>query len=195
MERASASTKTGIAGCEVVPIAANRDERGCLYEIFRESWPGLFRAVQWNACASDQGVVRGAHAHVDYHEFYTLPRGAVVIGLSDIRRTSPTFGSSVQYAWADHDGVAFVVPAGVAHVVYFQTDALLAFGLSDYWVRERDVIGCQWDVPEFGFNWPSKQVRRSLRDIESGSYAAMLTAYEALAAQYTELGSVKLALE
>src|SRR5882724_2965446 len=115
LERASALRESAIAGCEIVPVSANRDERGCLYEIFRETWPAAFRAVQWNACASDRGVVRGAHVHVDYHEFYTLPRGEVVIGLFDIRRASPTFGSSVQCLWSDRDAVAFVVPPGVAH--------------------------------------------------------------------------------
>jgi len=55
--------------------------------------------------------------HVDYHEFYTLPRGRVIIGLSDIRRTSTTFGKSSQFEWSDQDGFAVVVPRGVAHVV------------------------------------------------------------------------------
>lgn len=187
VRKARVSTGSGIAGCEIVPVAANHDDRGCLHEIFREEWPQVFRAVQWNACASDQGVVRGAHVHVDYHEFYTLPRGEVIIGLSDIRRASPTFGSSVQYAWSDRDAIAFIVPPGVAHTVYFQSDAVLVFGLSDYWSRERDVIGCQWDAPEFGFDWPNKDVRRSIRDTEAGTYAGMVADYEAFAERFANL--------
>src|SRR3954466_11323278 len=91
----------GIAGCEIVPIAANRDSRGCLYEVYRRSWTNAFPTVQWNVCASRPGVVRGVHVHVDYHEFYTLPLGRVTLGLSDIRRASPTFGKSTQFAWTD----------------------------------------------------------------------------------------------
>jgi dTDP-4-dehydrorhamnose 3,5-epimerase len=181
IETIDSRTSTSIKDCEIVPVSANRDERGCLYEIFREAWPGAFRAVQWNACASDKGVVRGAHVHVDYAEFYTLPRGEVVIGLSDIRRDSPTFGKSVQFHWADRDAVAFVVPCGVAHVVLFRADSVLAFGLSGYWERERDVVGCQWDAPEFGFAWPDGAVRRSARDLSAGTYSAMLAHYERLA--------------
>jgi dTDP-4-dehydrorhamnose 3,5-epimerase len=149
-----------------------------LYEIFRQSWPGAFPAVQWNVCVSDAGVVRGAHVHVDYQEFYTLPRGRVVIGLADIRRSSPTFGQSVQFAWTDRDAVAVVVPQGIAHVVLFEEDSVLAFGLSDYWRSEYDVAGCQWDASELGFVWPNKVVRRSERDSHSGSYAEMLQLYE-----------------
>ena len=175
---------TSITDCEIVPVSANRDERGCLYEIFRETWPGAFRAVQWNACASDKGVVRGAHVHVDYSEFYTLPRGEVIIGLADIRRDSPTFGRSAQFHWADRDAVAFVVPRGVAHVVLFNADSVLAFGLSDYWERRRDVVGCQWDAPEFGFAWPDGAVRRSARDLASGTYSEMLDHYQRLTKQW-----------
>ena len=181
IETIHSRTSTSIKDCEIVPVSANRDERGCLYEIYRETWPGAFRAVQWNACASDTGVVRGAHVHVDYSEFYTLPRGEVIIGLSDIRDDSPTFGRSAQFHWADHDAVAFVVPPGVAHVVLFKADSVLAFGLSAYWERQRDVVGCQWDAPEFGFDWPDGPVRRSARDLASGTYSQMLDDYRSLA--------------
>ena len=95
--------QTGIPGCDVVPVSANRDERGCLFEIYRQSWPNAFPTVQWNACASNAGVVRGAHVHVDYDEFYTLPKGRVVLGLADIRRTSATFRRSVQLEWSASD--------------------------------------------------------------------------------------------
>ena len=174
---------TGIAGCEIVPVAANRDARGCLYEIYRQSWPNAFPTVQWNACASGAGVVRGVHVHVDYDEFYTLPRGRVVVGLADIRRESPTFGRSVQFDWTDHDGVALVVPRGVAHAVLFEAESVLAFGLSGYWTPELDIVGCQWDDPELAFHWPRKAIRRSPRDAHSGSYREMLQLYDELLKQ------------
>ena len=184
IETINSRASTSIKDCEIVPVSANRDERGCLYEIYRETWPGAFRAVQWNACASDKGVVRGAHVHVDYSEFYTLPRGEVIIGLADIRRDSPTFGRSAQFNWADRDAVAFVVPRGVAHVVLFKADSVLAFGLSRYWERRRDVVGCQWDAPEFGFAWPDGPVCRSARDLASGTYSEMLDHYQRLTEQW-----------
>lgn len=169
-----------IADCELVPIARNRDERGCLSEVFRESWPGAFPTVQWNVCSSDAGVIRGAHVHVDFHEFYTLPRGRVTIALADIRKTSPTFGHAAQFEWDDSDAVAVVVPRGVAHVVCFEDDSILAFGLSGYWNPELDVVGCQFDAPELGFEWPDRDYRRSPRDTDAGSYPAMLSQYDDL---------------
>ena len=169
---------TNINGCKLVPVQSNSDSRGCLFEIFRESWNGAFPTVQWNACASVAGVVRGVHVHADYHEFYTLPRGRVILGLSDIRRESSTFGNSIQFEWSDTDGFAVVVPAGVAHVVFFIEDSVLAFGLSGYWDKNLDVVGCQWDDPELGFEWPEDGPLRSERDQSSGSYADMIRDYE-----------------
>jgi dTDP-4-dehydrorhamnose 3,5-epimerase len=170
--------KAPIDGCALVPVRPNRDGRGCLFEIYRQSWDGAFPTVQWNACASDAGVVRGVHVHADYHEFYTLPRGRVILGLADIRRESPTFGSSHQFEWSAGDGIAVVVPIGVAHAVYFLEDSVLAFGLSDYWRADRDVVGCRYDDPALGFEWPQAAPLCSARDRCSGDYAGMIRDYE-----------------
>lgn len=176
---------TNIMGCDIVPVAANRDARGCLYEVFRESWPHAFHAVQWNVCASHANVVRGAHVHVDYHEFYTLPRGRVLIGLSDIRRGSPTFRKSVQFEWSDRDGIAVVVPPGVAHVVMFEEDSVLAFGLSGYWTAEYDRVGCRWNDRDLGLVWPDRPVLQSERDTHAGNFEAMLQLYDELSQEWT----------
>ena len=34
-----------IEGCATVPVRPNSDDRGCLFEIFREEWPGAFKTV------------------------------------------------------------------------------------------------------------------------------------------------------
>jgi dTDP-4-dehydrorhamnose 3,5-epimerase len=174
----SAPSEISINDCAVVPVTENRDTRGCLYEIFRESWPDAFRAVQWNACVSNSGVLRGVHVHVDYDEFYTLPLGRVHIGLHDIRRSSPSFGQTVQFEWSHEDGCAIVIPKGVAHVVYFCEDSVLAFGMSSPWRAEYDVVGCEWDNPQLGFQLPRDSPMRSARDTTSGSYDAMILAFE-----------------
>jgi dTDP-4-dehydrorhamnose 3,5-epimerase len=192
IEGAMTVPRTGIAGCDAVAVSVNRDGRGCLYEIYRQCWPHAFPTLQWNACASNAGVVRGAHVHVDYDEFYTLPHGRVLLGLADIRRASPTFRKSAQIEWAARDGFAVVVPVGVAHVVLFEEDSVLAFGLSGYWNAEYDVVGCQWDAPELGFAWPAKPVIRSQRDSSAGTYAQMLELYDERSSAWNEaLGRIR----
>jgi dTDP-4-dehydrorhamnose 3,5-epimerase len=178
---------SGIVGCELVPVLANRDDRGCLFELFRES--EALQAVQWNACASKAGVVRGAHVHVDYDEYYTLPRGRVVLGLADIRRNSPTYRKSTQIPWRDKDGFAVVIPRGVAHVLLFEEESVLVFGLSGYWQAKYDIVGCQWDDPELGLQWPARSVVRSDRDTKSGDYQAMSQLYEELSQDFMSTGA------
>jgi dTDP-4-dehydrorhamnose 3,5-epimerase len=171
-----------ISGCSPVPVRPNRDDRGCLFEIFREDWPGAFKTVQWNACASRAGVMRGVHVHADYDEFYTLPQGRVFLALRDIRRDSPTFGKSAGFEWSAADGFAVPVPAGVAHAVYFLEDSVLAFGLSGYWTAERDTLGCHWDDLDPAIAWPVATANLSRRDTTSGTYADMVQAYESMTA-------------
>jgi dTDP-4-dehydrorhamnose 3,5-epimerase-like enzyme len=174
-----------ISGCSSVPVRSNADHRGCLFEIFREEWPGAFKTVQWNACASKAGVMRGVHVHVDYDEFYTLPKGRVFIALKDIRRGSVTFGRCVAFEWSARDGFAVPVPAGVAHAVYFIEDSVLAFGLSRYWQAELDVLGCRWDELDPFIVWPAATAELSRRDATSPTFAAMIEQYETLAATAT----------
>jgi dTDP-4-dehydrorhamnose 3,5-epimerase len=160
-------------------MRANADARGCLYEIYREQWDGSFPTVQWNACVSRAGVVRGVHVHADYDEFYTLVQGKVVLGLHDIRRDSPTFGASVQFEWSAADATAVVVPRGVAHVVWFLEASVLAFGLSACWRADMDTVGCHHADPDLGFVSPLPDALLSERDSSSGSHAGMLADFEA----------------
>ncbi|MFL6588556.1 MAG: dTDP-4-dehydrorhamnose 3,5-epimerase family protein [Chthoniobacterales bacterium] len=183
------NTGLPIEGCVVIPAKRNFDSRGCLYEIYRAEWPGSVSTVQWNACISKAGVVRGVHVHVDYDEYYTLLAGRGLLGVHDIRRESPTFGQSVTVDWRADDRCAVVIPQGVAHAVSFTEDAILAFGLSRYWSADFDVIGCRWDDPALGFEIPAGEKSLSERDSESGSYPEMVESYQSLRARYMAQGT------
>ena len=151
-----------IEGCAPVPIQSHPDHRGALLELHREQWPGAFPTVQWNACISKAGVMRGVHVHVNYAEFYTLVIGRLFVALKDIRRDSPTFLESVGFEWSATDMFAVPVPPGVAHAVYAIDDSVLALGMSDYWSDELDLVGCRWDV---GCQWDAAMKRENYRRI------------------------------
>ena len=148
---------------------------------------GPLKPFSGTPAARAAGVMRGVHVHIDYHEFYTLPLGRVFIALKDIRRVSPTFGNSIGFEWSAADGFAVPVPAGVAHAVSSSMNSVLAFGLSDYWKAELDLIGCRWDELDPSLCWPVQTATLSDRDSEAGSFADMLAGYEALSASYPEL--------
>lgn len=178
--RTDSLPKIPIEGCAPVPVVVNSDDRGCLFEIFRDEWAGAFKTVQWNDCSSLAGVMRGVHVHVDYDEFYTLPFGRVFLALRDIRRASPTFGKSLGFEWNAADGFAVPVPAGVAHAVFFLDNSVLAFGLSGYWKAELDVVGCRWNELDPSLCWPVESAKLSDRDTASGSFDDMVLKFEAL---------------
>ena len=180
LEKASpeqAIPDTGIEGVRLLPVTCRPDGRGCLTELFRASWPGAFPTVQWNACDSRAGVVRGVHVHVDYDEVYTMPVGHVVLALHDIRPESPTRGQAFQLDWRAGDGIAVTIPRGVAHAMLCVADSLLVMGLSSYWSGDFDTLGCQYDDPRLDFAWPAGEVVRSERDRRSGTYEQMLLDY------------------
>ena len=170
---------TGIDGVRLLPLARRPDGRGCLTELFRANAPGSLPAVQWNACDSRAGVMRGVHVHVAYDEIYTMPMGHVLLGLHDLRPGSPTRGNTFQLEWRAEDGVAVTIPRGVAHAMYCLADSLLMMGLSDYWTGRFDTIGCQYDDARLGFAWPAGEPIRSARDRASGTFAQMELDYVA----------------
>ena len=49
---------------------------------------------------------------------------------------------------------------------------------------ELDVVGCRWDDLDPSLRWPAESAMLSNRDREAGSFADMLTKYEALSAPY-----------
>jgi hypothetical protein len=72
-----------IQNCAPVLVKANADDRGCLFEIFREEWVGAFKAVQWNACSSRSGVMRGVHVHIRaYSSAFSVFFGAACFRIS-----------------------------------------------------------------------------------------------------------------
>src|SRR4051812_49669030 len=126
------NTYLPIDGCTVVPAKTNPDARGCLYEIYRANWPGSFDTVQWNACISKAGVIRGVHVHVDYDEYYTLLAGRGLLGLHDIRRESPTFRRSVTIDWRAGGRGGLSIPRGGGPVLWVFGDARPSFWLGRY---------------------------------------------------------------
>lgn len=95
------------------PLQPNLDERGSLIEIFREEWPLGARPVQWNAVLSHPGVLRGVHVHARHDDYIALIRGRVTIGLSDLRRGSPTHGLGILVEVDEGRPCALAIPPGV----------------------------------------------------------------------------------
>jgi dTDP-4-dehydrorhamnose 3,5-epimerase len=158
-------------GVVVRPLTVHADPRGTLTEIYRQEWRDC-EAVQFNCVSSVPNVLRGVHAHMEHTDHLVVLAGGMLLGLHDLRPWSSDFGHSCMRRLDGAAPVAVVLPPGVAHGFYFEKPAVMIYGISTYWDMA-DEIGCNWDAPELGFRWPTKNPVLSPRDSNPGGYAQM----------------------
>lgn len=168
-------------GVIVTPLTPRRDDRGTLVELFRAEWPVGTTPRQWNAVTSEADVLRGLHVHAEHEDYLTLVHGRMLLGLKDARRAAATAGLAAMIELDARAPVAVTIPTGVGHAFYFPVPATLVYGLSHGWTTA-DELGCRWDDPDLGLDFPTRTPRLSERDRAAGSYAAMVAGYEAAAA-------------
>jgi dTDP-4-dehydrorhamnose 3,5-epimerase len=159
-------------GIAIRDLALRADERGSLTEIFRQSWSSAFQPVQWNASRSEARVLRGVHIHRRHTDYFVVLAGAMLLGLHDIRLTSPTRGRSVLLPLDGNAPRAVAIPPGVAHGFYFLEPCVHLCGVDQYWDGS-DEIGCRFDSPELDLSWPNLAPILSTRDSQAGSYSEM----------------------
>jgi dTDP-4-dehydrorhamnose 3,5-epimerase len=155
-------------GVSLLPLEPHADDRGVFTELFRTSWEVGVAPVQWNAVRSEADVLRGVHAHVRHADYLTLALGRATIGLHDLRPGSATEGLGTAVELDAREPAALVIPVGVAHGFYFHEPSLHVYAVS----REfdpADELGCRWDDPELGIEWPCREPLISARDRELGS--------------------------
>ena len=173
----SAGTATLPAGTLLRPLTTHPDARGTFTELYREEWDTGVRPVQWNAVASEAGVLRGVHVHVKHADYLTLVRGRAAIGLRDLRRDSPTSGLAACVELDAAAMEALAIPPGVAHGFLFLEPSIHVYAVSRAFDPE-DELGCHWADPELGIAWPEQPSLVSERDSAAGSLAAVMARLE-----------------
>jgi dTDP-4-dehydrorhamnose 3,5-epimerase len=173
------------SGVTVRRLTPHRDARGTFTELFRASWELTTAPVQWNVVASDKNVLRGVHAHWRHDDYLTLVAGRATIGLHDLRDDSPTGGRGAAVELLAAEPAGIVIPTGVAHGFYFHEPSIHVYAVSHYW-DTADELGCRWDDPGLGIDWPCAEPRLSERDRGLGTLSELrATARAALAAAST----------
>lgn len=148
----------------VVRLAVNADDRGKFIETYRQEWfPGRPAMVQGNRSDSARGVVRALHYHLYQADYWYVPRGTILVGLHDLRRSSPTRGLTHSFEIGDEAPLGVYIPAGVAHGFQALTDATLTY-LVDQYYDPADEHGVAWDDPEIAVPWPIPNPGLSPRD-------------------------------
>lgn len=164
------------SGVLLTPLRRIADTRGNLTEIFRSSWETNIAPVQWNIVHSSTNVMRGVHVHVLHADYLVMVSGRMRLGLKDIRPESPTSGRSCFVDLPADDPVGVTIPTGVCHGFYFPVPSTLVYSVTSYWSPE-DELGCQWNAPELGLDWPTEDPILSNRDMTAGTYREMVDDY------------------
>lgn len=150
-------------GARLVPLTMHADERGVFTELFRQSWCSELVPVQWNYVTSRAGVLRGVHVHVRHSDYLIVLTGRARIGLCDLRPGSPTHLRHSAIEMGGDHLAALVIPPGVAHGFYFYEPSHHAYAVSEYWSAD-DELGCRFDDPGLGLEWPNPAPLVSHRD-------------------------------
>lgn len=168
------SPETGIArtpidGFLVVKRNRNTDERGSFQEFFRVK--DVYKAIsepvrtilQPQESWSKLHVLRGMHAGPE--DKFIVPRiGKFLVAVADVRRTSPTLGSSctLEFDATDPVGtqaVGYFVRRGIANGFLVLDagpigEALYIYNVTEEYDKTKTSGGFKFDDPQVGIDWP-----------------------------------------
>ena len=150
-----------ILGVQLLDLPAERDARGSLIELCRNSWVAPQEPVQWNAVRNRAGSLRGVHWHNRHADYLAVVHGRVLVAAVDLRVGSPTECEALVVELTVDAPRALFLPAGVGHGFYSPADSVLMYGVSAYW-DPADELGVRWDDPALGIPWPPDAARHAI---------------------------------
>ncbi len=124
LARQSYAPRPPIAGVTLGEVPVFRSPDGLFAEVVRldperqvEGVAG-FRPVQWNWSLLEPGAVKAWHLHLDQEDLWIVPPdSALLVGLVDLRRRSPTASTVQRLALGGGRCHRLLIPRGVAHGV------------------------------------------------------------------------------
>ncbi len=161
----------GIEGVSVFELDEFSDRRGSFFEAFRREWlPGVFRnRLQVNCSRSAAGVLRGMHYHEKQWDLWVPVEGKMRAGLADLRKDSPTGGTSLALPMEEDGPRGLLIPPGVAHGFAAITDVILIYVVNNYYDGS-DEYGIAWDDPGLNIDWGLEDPILSARDMRNPTH-------------------------
>jgi dTDP-4-dehydrorhamnose 3,5-epimerase len=115
--------------------------------------------VQDNQSCSAKGVVRGLHFQIKHPQgkLVRVLRGSIYDVVVDIRKRSPTFGTSIGFEISAQDFRMIWIPVGFAHgFLSLEDHTEVLYKTTDFYYPEYDA-GIRWNDPDLAINWPLAQ--------------------------------------
>jgi len=182
---------TEISGVLIIEPDVYADERGYFKETYskeRYRALGLPDFVQDNVSLSiPVGTLRGLHyqtAPFAQGKLIQVIAGEVFDVAVDIRRDSPTFGTSVSVILSAENHRQFYIPAGFAHgFLTTKPDTIFSYKCTNVYSKECD-RGIFWDDPALGIDWP---IRDGLTVSDKDQHQPTLASLQSDPARWAEL--------
>lgn len=151
---------TALPGVLIVEPHVFGDERGLFFESWSErkfAQGGIdARFVQDNHSRSARGVLRGLHYQIRQPQgkLIRVVTGRIFDVVVDIRKSSPTFGSSFAIRLDSDEHRMLWVPPGLAHGFCVLSDvADVLYKATDFYAPEHERT-LLWSDPVLGIRWP-----------------------------------------
>jgi dTDP-4-dehydrorhamnose 3,5-epimerase len=169
-----------LPGAYLIEAERHEDERGFFVRTWcREEFARHVNDISFVQASQSfnrrTGTLRGLHFQAPPFAETKLVRcirGAAYDVIADIRPGSPTYGRWLSTELSEENGLALLVPEGMAHG--FQTLAdgtVLAYQISAVH-RPEAARGIRWNDPALGVKWPLPVSAISARDQEWANFAA-----------------------
>src|SRR5215472_1648610 len=149
-----------LSGAMLIEPDVYADARGAFFEAWNErtfATAGIeARFVQENVSISKRHVLRGLHYQVSQAQgkLVRVLAGAVFDVIVDLRRSSPSFGRSLNVSLDAGEPHSLWIPPGFAHgFLALDDDTHVQYKVTDFWApaAERTLA---WNDPALGILWP-----------------------------------------
>lgn len=159
MKSSSLTEGAPIVGVELRHLDLHADPRGSFTEVFKKGWNSVVDPVQFSIVASEAGVMRGCHFHLNHDEYFCLLKGEASVGLRDERPESPTRGVWSLYTLHEEDMAALIFPRGLVHGWYFSAPSLHLQAVSESYddYADTDNHRVHWRDPDLEIPWPANE--------------------------------------
>ncbi|MFQ6675784.1 MAG: dTDP-4-dehydrorhamnose 3,5-epimerase family protein [Fidelibacterota bacterium] len=129
---------------------------GFLMEVVRDDDGLLARFGQTTFTVAYEGTIKGFHWHRKQDDLWFVATGKAVVVLYDLRKDSPTFGSTQTITAGKDDYKVILIPSGVAHgyKVLSKEPVLLFYHSTRSYNRDNpDEERIPWNDSTINFDW------------------------------------------
>ncbi len=149
-----------IKDVKIKQLVIRPDDRGFFAEVFKEATDDFLVPIkQTSYTETYPGVIKAFHWHKRQWDLWFVVRGMAQAVLIDLRKDSPTYKETQVIFAGERNPVLIFIPPHVAHgykVLGNEKVGLLYHTTESYDPKNPDEERIDWNSPEIGFDWTTK---------------------------------------